>query len=290
MAYVFPGERALDYSPCRYGTSRLVFRGPQADLSGDYIAVLGGTETYGKYLPTPFPSLIGPLPGFQIANLGCMNAGPDAFLGDSGVIEIARQARAVVLQVMGAQNLSNRLYMVHPRRNDRFIAARPALRALYPEVDFTEFHFTHHMLASLLALSESRFDLVIEELRTAWVARMRALMSRLPGDVVLLWIAQHPPRPMMRATIRPGLLPPAPQAGPDSGPGAGPAIEPLLIDAEMASTIRPLASAWIEVACPNAAEPGDAPPVAPGLPGLMAHRTAAEALTRVLSPLLYPKI
>ena len=238
-----------------------------------------------------------------------MNAGPDAFLGDSGVIEIARQARAVVLQVMGAQNLSNRLYMVHPRRNDRFIAARPALRALYPEVDFTEFHFTHHMLASLLSLSESRFGLVIEELRTAWVARMRALMARLPGDVVLLWIAQHTPRPTMRPIIRPGPPPlphpPAPPGGHDTGADSepdsshrgdhgdervGPALDPLLIDAEMAAAIRPLASAWIEAVCPAGAEAGNGPPMTPGLPGLTAHRTAAEALTRVLTPLLYPKI
>jgi hypothetical protein len=60
----------------------------------------------------------------------------------------------------GAQNLSNRLYTVHPRRNDRFLRASGILRTIYRDVDFTEFHFTRHMLDHLRCLSEDRFDIV----------------------------------------------------------------------------------------------------------------------------------
>ena len=49
MAYEYGGDRALDYFPCRYGQSKLLFRGPRRKLEGNYISVLGGTAT-GSFL------------------------------------------------------------------------------------------------------------------------------------------------------------------------------------------------------------------------------------------------
>ena len=70
MAYAFPGAGALDYFPCRYGTSRLLFRGPRRMLDRPYVALLGGTETYGKYVPQPYPALIEAETGLRMVNLG----------------------------------------------------------------------------------------------------------------------------------------------------------------------------------------------------------------------------
>ena len=50
MAYVYPGAGAPEDAACRYGASRLLFRGPQRDVRGPYCVVLGGTETYGRYV------------------------------------------------------------------------------------------------------------------------------------------------------------------------------------------------------------------------------------------------
>ena len=285
MTNAFSGGPSSDCTSCRYGSSRLLFRGPAQDLSNNYIAVLGGTETYGKLIRRPFPRLIRLPSPMQVLNLGCMNASADAFINDSGVIEIAREARAVVLQVMGAQNLSNRLYMVHPRQNDRFVAARPALCALYPEVDFTEFHFTRHMLTTLREVSESRFEQVVDELRAAWVPRMKTLMSHLPSEVVLLWIAEQSPQPRR--------------------PSASPDASPMLIDAEMIDAIRPLASDWVEVLFPagetaigplaRAASLSSAVPPSAGLSAASLsdsamHNSIAETLSDSLTRLLFPRI
>ena len=102
MAYAFPGEGALDYFPCNYGTSRLTFRGPRRSLERPYVAFLGGAETYGKYVPDPFADLVEDELGFASINLGCINAGPDVYLAEPEVIRIAQGAEAVVLQIMGA--------------------------------------------------------------------------------------------------------------------------------------------------------------------------------------------
>ncbi len=275
MAYAFPGDGALDYFPCRYGNSRLLFRGPRRDIERAFVAILGGSETYGKFVPDPFPDLIERDLGLPVANLGCMNAGPDVFLNEDSVTAIAAQACVTVVQLLGAQNLSNRYYAVHPRRNDRFLGATPLLRAIFPKVDFTEFNFTRHMLRALQQSSADRFEVVAEELRAAWVARMKQLLSRLTGPTILLWMSDGgPPSPTRRVEL---------------------AAAPLLIDTEMVSAIRALATGYVQVIrSPQARAQGVQgmafgpleAPAAALVPGPLAHREVADALLPLIHRLL----
>lgn len=193
MAYEILGKGALDYIPCRYNGSDLYFRGPKQALKKGYCAVIGGTETYGKFIEDPYPALLADLSGRTIVNLGYGNAGAGLYLGDAGVLTICKNADTTIIEITGAQNISNKYYSVHPRRNDRFVGASKALHSLYPEVDFTEFHFTGHLLAALANRSNERFDILCRELRVQWVSRMKTVLEKIDGDVILLWLARHSP-------------------------------------------------------------------------------------------------
>lgn len=275
MTFEYPGDGSLDYYPCRYGMSRVAFRGPRRDLDCPYVVMLGGTETYGKFVPEPYPALVEAATGLRVVNLGVVNAGLDLYLKDPAVLDIASRAQAAVVQVVGAQNLSNRFYTVHARRNDRFLSASPVLRSLYSEVDFTEFSFTRHMLHALQALSADRFEVVAEELRTAWVARMKTLLSSLSCPVVLLWIAgSPPPMPGRRSDL---------------------SADPLLVDAEMIAALHARVTCHVEsVASPDALSRGTSGmafsvldhPAALSLPGPAVHRQIAEQLGAELLRLL----
>ena len=273
MAYDYAGEGSLDYMPCRYGRSRLLFRGPRRDLSGRFVAVLGGIEAYGRYIPQPYPALLEDGLGGKVVNLGCPNAGPDAWLGDLSVMDVLARAEVVVVQVPGAADLSNRFYTVHPRRNDRFLRASPMLQTIYRGVDFTDFSFTRHMLRSLFAADPVRFALVAEELRASWSARMAGLMAGIPGRKVLLWMAEEPPGPKRDAPLG----------------------EPVLVDAAMMEAVAERADAVVTVVPSAAARaqgtegmvfPPMAEPAARGLPGLAAHREVAAALLPVLQGMM----
>ena len=275
MAYAFPGEGALDYFPCNYGTSRLTFRGPRRSLERPYVAFLGGAETYGKYVPDPFADLVEDELGFASINLGCINAGPDVYLAEPEVIRIAQGAEAVVLQIMGAANLSNRYYSVHPRRNDRFIAATPLLSTLFREVDFTEFNFTRHMLTTLEATSKERFEIVAEVLRQTWLARMADLLGQLPARTVLLWMSDGPPMPN---TLRRGLK-----------------EDPVLVDRAMVAEIIPKARAYVEAVTSAPARQASLDGMAfaalealaaAALPGPSVHREVAAKLVQALDEVL----
>ena len=227
MSYAFASEESLDYFPCKYGSSKLTFRGPARSTVGDYLVTLGGTETFGKFVEAPFPQLLERRLGLPVVNLGCMNAGPDLYTNEPGILAIASSARACVVQILGAQNMSNRYYSVHRRRNDRFLVATHLLRGMFPTVDFTEFNFTRHMLTALQTAAPDRFEVVAEELRAGWVLQMRNLLSRLRLPTVLLWASNTmPPEPQQHSKIL---------------------CDAPLVDAEMIKAVRPLATSYIEV-------------------------------------------
>ncbi len=177
----------------RLGTGRLAFRGDAPDPARPWILCLGGGESWGRGGVVPWPILLARRSGAQIVNLACPNAGLDLVLRDPERLALCRPARALIVQITGAHLLSNRFYRVHPWRNDRFLDASAALRKLYPEVDFTEFAFVRHMLQRLHVVDPQRFRVVVDELVTAWLARMRQLMAEATGPVLGLWFAPFAP-------------------------------------------------------------------------------------------------
>ncbi|MEM9437597.1 MAG: DUF6473 family protein [Pseudomonadota bacterium] len=207
MAEMGLGRALLDIEPCRYGYSRLTFRGPEADTSKPYIAFLGATETVGPFLKRPFPHLVSETLGMGCANLGIKNAGTDVFLSDADLLRVAKGAEAVVIEVMGAANLSNAFYEVHPRRNDRFVRAHDALYERAPGLDLVDVHFTGHLMREIRSKARHVVADVITELQACWIERMRALMAAVEVPVHLLrFVPDKPGDPAEAAFVEPMML------------------------------------------------------------------------------------
>lgn len=187
------GHMPLDYQPVNYPGSMVRFRGPAADLAPPFVLCLGAAETFGRFIDTPYPTLLARRLTTPVVNLGVPSAGLDVMLCDPVIRDACANATEIVLQITGAANMNNRFYSVHPRRNDRFVKASSILRTIYPEVDFTEFHFCRHLLTHLKGLSRERFALVEDELRTAWTARMKRFIANVGRPVHLLWLSLHQP-------------------------------------------------------------------------------------------------
>lgn len=265
-------ESALDYLPTRYGKSKLLFRGPKKDLSAPYVAFLGGTETYGKFVEDPFVDQLDRRVQPTCVNFGCINAGVDVFLNDPFLPEAARQAQVTVLQVPGAQNMSNRLYQVHPRRNDRFVSATKMLQSIFPDVDFAAFHFTKHMLSHLKQLSPERYRIVEQELHEAWKARVGHLTRRIQGRLILLWISERNPDDLAHEPC-----------------------EPMHVTREMLEALRPSVTELVEVTLSDEVLSAGVDgmvfnemeePAAREIMGPLGHTEVAETLQPVLESLL----
>lgn len=266
------GLPPLNYDPCRYDGSRLLFRGPRRTLEGEYVAFLGGTETFGKFIPQPFPDIVEGIIGVTCVNFGWPNAGIDVFAHDRALLDCASRARLTVLQVPCAVNMSNLFYKVHPRRNDRFISASEELRSLFDEVDFTEFSFTRHMLMHLQGISAERFAFIRQELAEVWVSGIRTLLDRITSPVVLLWLSGRRPDEGFE-TLTPG-------------------DDPALVSRDMLNAVAGAASGLAEVRIsPEAQTAGTQGmafsrhdvPAAREVLSPLAHREAAEVLVPVLA-------
>lgn len=256
-------------APCSYGLSKLSFRGPRRPTDGRYVAFLGGSETFGKYIPKPFPDLIETAIGEICVNLGNQSAGPDVFLQDTAVQSLCHDAAAVVIQIPSATNLSNAFYKVHPRRNDRFIAPMDRLVALYPEIDFAEIAFTGHLITRLRAIDDERFTVVRDQLCKTWVRRMKALVAQCTGPTFLLWLAARAPQ--------------------DTSAGIHPSTHPAFVTRPMMEALRPYVGDVIEVVAKRGDTKGMMfPPLealaAQDMLGVDAHKAAAKSLR---APLIY---
>lgn len=264
----------LSYSPCRYGSSRMLFRGPRKRLDLPYLAFVGGTETYGKFIEKPFPTLVEKAMRQTCVNFGCVNGGIDAFVNDPTVMGICAEADLTVVQVMGANYLSNRFYSVHPRRNDRFLRASTVLQAIYHDVDFSEFSFTRHMLGALHNKSIERFDTVVKELREAWLARMRNMLGQIGDRTILLWFSEDEMTDDHWSDVPNQLQ-----------------VDPLFITASMIDELRPMVK---DVVVANPSETA----VAQGTRGMFFPATQTKAASEMLgvdchveaSAVLIPKI
>lgn len=273
MMTIPAGAGAPDYCPCRYGAAKALLRGPARDLTRPYVAMLGGSATFGKYVHQPYPALVESILGRPVANLGGLNAGPDFYLSDAGLLRVASAAQVAVVQVTGAEALSNPFYTVHSRRNDRFLAATPALKALFPQVDFAEIHFTRHLLQVLEDSDPGAHAQVVAGLKATWLERMRHLMARLPSRRVLLWLADAPP-PETALSLEPS---------------------PPFVDRQMLDALGAEASELV-IATPSPQARAQAPldmsypeteaALAACLPGSAMHAEVADALTPVLQRLM----
>ncbi|SHJ47137.1 hypothetical protein SAMN04488012_11010 [Palleronia salina] len=271
MAIEGLGQGPLDYAVCTYGASRLRCRGPRRHLDGgDYVAVLGGIETFGRFIEQPYPDLLEVALGMKCVNLGVPHTGLDAWLADETFLDICAGARVTVIAVPGAHMLRNRFYTLHTRRNDRVVRQTEFLERVYPDLDLSQNFFVRHLLADLAAKSERRFALIRTELQSLWISRMNQLCARIGGDVVLVWLGER-----------------SPDAGgnlPDDG-------DPPLVTREMLRALRGRIKATIEVIdasdtreaaleakvfAPHEAE------AAQRVPGPLAHARVAESLARVL--------
>jgi hypothetical protein len=159
-----------------------------------------------------------------------------------------------VIQITGAQNISNRFYSVHPRRNDRFLKASRLMQTIFAEVDFTEFHFTRHLLRGLEGYLAGK-------VRDGPAGTARGLgrpdagpAQRLNNRAVLVWMSRH---------------------ALDDGPtGLTPADEPLFVTRGMVDALRPHVRDVVEiVARPEEVRAGRA-----HLASDRTDRTAAEDL------------
>lgn len=257
---------SLDYCFYRYGRSKTLFRGPRPDLARPHCIFFGGNETFGKFVEYPFTRLLQRQLDMPCANFAALNAGVEMVLADPSLLLATGSAKVSVVAISGAHNLSNRFYSVHPRHNDRFIKPSKMLTNLFRDVEFTDIHYTKHLLTTLAEADAIRFGIVIDELKTAWLSRMRTFLERIEGRIVLLWMSNTPPDEAGREPTVTDL-----------------SREPLFIDQSMMDALSPLATKVVECVASKAARKA-------GMDGMMFSTGERGAASQMPGPAFHVEV
>ncbi len=257
---------SLDYCLYRFEQSKIRFRGPRPDLSRPYCMFLGANETFGKFVPRPFTRVLQHKLGMPCANFSAVNAGVDFYLQDPSVLLATVKARVTIVAVTGAHNMSNRFYSVHPRHNDRFVKPSKILMTLFRDVDFGDIHYTRHLLASLYEADAIKFSIVVEELKMAWIARMKTLLERIEGRILLLWMGNELPH---EGRVEPDL--------------ADIQSDPVFVDQAMIDELSPLVAKVVE--CVPTAKAREA-----GIDGMLLQEGDAEIAEKMAGPTFHDEV
>ncbi|MEM9048281.1 MAG: DUF6473 family protein [Pseudomonadota bacterium] len=193
MSFENSFDAASVYAVYRFGRNNLAFRGPEQRVEGPFIACIGGSETFGKFVDTPYPALLARQTGRAVLNFGASGAGPCAFSNDDLLLSRLNQAALCVVQVTGAASVSNRFYTVRRRRNEKLQSTARALAKLYPDVDLARFRFTHRLLGHLFQKNREAFGEIEAALKTAWLSEMRRLLGAIDAPKLLFWFSERTP-------------------------------------------------------------------------------------------------
>ena len=166
----------------RPGLGRQVFRGPAPDPGKPYIAFLGAAQTFGRFVETPFPALLGERLGVQALNLGVGGAGPRHF-DRPAYLDLANCAEAVVLQTLSGRSASSSLFDNSARGG--LIGSTPLAEGPVRAEDFLE--------RAAKSLSPREFAAVVEEMRADYVASFLALLAKITSPRILLWLSTRKP-------------------------------------------------------------------------------------------------
>jgi hypothetical protein len=170
----------IDYQTYQLDGAREEFRGPP--VTGDaYVACVGASQTFGRFVQAPFPNLIARALGIEVLNLGRGGAGPTFPLGNPLLLERINHARAAVVQVFSARSQSNSLFQVldhgmfgRGRGNPQPISAADFYTALLQE-------------------DEQLARQIVAETRANYVQSMTELLDAITVPKVLFWFSVRAP-------------------------------------------------------------------------------------------------
>jgi hypothetical protein len=201
-AYSRRDREIVDYEYWELAGSGIHFRGPAVDLNdpAPYFVCAGAAQTFGCFVPKPYPSLLADALDMRVLNLGLGSATPSVFASNDRLLEVINGADFLILQVMAARQEGNsRLQMlgtdlVHDRRHGDDLPAHMAWQRILDE-------------------ERSELNRYIAESQQSWIYHYRQLLAHIKVPVVLFYfsVKQKGVDPARDAENAHQLLEPFPQ-------------------------------------------------------------------------------
>ena len=174
-----------DYQLFRLPLSPLHFRGPAPGYGRrPKIVILGAAQSFGRFVQKPYLNILGDDLGVDVLNLSYAGAGPDFYLKRPELIHHANRADACIVQVMSARSVDTFLYRVVREANVRRVAELPVGRPRGADQVIDWYVKTY---------GEDEARLLLDDMRSRYLAAAIALLEAIRVPKILLWFAQRTP-------------------------------------------------------------------------------------------------
>lgn len=158
------------------------FRGPIAQLKRPFLAIWGGSDLFGRYVPEALSHFLARDLDQQVVNFSIQQAGVDALMWQGLFERYAQEAQMNIIQTLPILNASNPYYKVHPLRNDRVTLISPKLKALFPEARFEEVYFIGHLWQEVKMICPDRAKLMRADVSGYVQKKFDHMLELVPQD------------------------------------------------------------------------------------------------------------
>jgi hypothetical protein len=180
VGYQVSDAHIIDYEIYELAAVDGGFRGPPVS-SDVYVACLGGAQTFGRFVQTPFPRLISHSLRIETLNLGRGGVGPSFYLSNPRLLEYTNRARMVIFQVLSGRSQSNSLFRITGN------GMRGMNLANGREMSAPEFY------TWLMARDSQLARMIVEETRENYLSAMMQLLDAITPPKILLWFSVRGP-------------------------------------------------------------------------------------------------
>jgi LPS sulfotransferase NodH len=153
------------------------------DFNRPYFSCLGAEYTLGRRVKNSYPSLLSEKLNIQALNLGRGGVGPEYYLQRPQLLAAVNQSEFVILEVMGADSVSNSIFK---NENGINCFTSPLREGRHPARTNWKDLFSQS--------SREQFLSYVIEQRSTWLDKMLALISKIEKPVILLYFGDVPPR------------------------------------------------------------------------------------------------
>jgi len=171
----------IDYALYHLPGIDTLFRGPPIK-SDRYIACIGAAQTFGRFTPMPFPTLLSRVLGIDALNLACGGVGPTFYLNNLRLMDYLNRAQLVIVQVFSGRSVSNSMFDLV--KDDIYGINRADGRVISADEFYTW----------LLRQDSRRAKRIVMETRDNYVSAMMQLLASIKPPKILLWFSVRAPK------------------------------------------------------------------------------------------------
>jgi len=178
----------VDYNIWKLWTQKAGFslRGPRPNSfkPGEYCTSLGAAYTFGRFVPRPYPELLGQALEISSLNLGFSGVGPSFYTDPQNqpLIDLVNRSKFVTISIFSGRSQENSRFKTTHYSQEQYIL---------PNGKVVPADFAYQQL--LDTADTQTIAALVSETRARYISAFSKLLNQITVPKILVWFSKRPP-------------------------------------------------------------------------------------------------